>query len=79
MAVETGETVGTWLGRVLANDASTEQDSARMQNLLRRVGFSRAVVVLGVVYVEGRGTADFPPMSLRDIAKVLIQRAGCGG
>ena len=67
-------TVKEWLEGIAASTTSDEQDGEKMQNLLRRVGFPRAVVVVGIVYVEGRGTIDFPPMPIQGIAEVLLKK-----
>lgn len=67
------DTVGEWLAKVRDADSSSENDAIRMQNLLRRVGFPKARVVLGIVYPEGEGTLDFPPMTIQGIAKKILQ------
>ena len=46
----------------------------RMQNLLHKVGFPQAVVVVGIVYPGGRGTAEFPPVSINFMAQVLVKK-----
>lgn len=69
----TGQTIRQWLEQVAGSDTSTERDSIKMGNLLRKVGFPKANVVLGIVYIEGRGTPEYPPMALQQIAKVLLQ------
>ena len=72
MATDTKQTVGQWLEELAGKDESTEQDSAKMQNLLHRAGFPAAVCVLGIVYLEGHGTLRAPPMSINGIAKMLL-------
>ena len=67
------ETVKEWLQGLADTNTSSEQDSAKIQNLLRRVGFSRAVVVVGIVYLEGRGTIDAPPTSINSVAKMILE------
>lgn len=74
--IQQEQTVKQWLEQVAGTDTSTEQDSDRMQNMLRRVGFPSAVVVMGVVYVEGYGTVDYPPMSIHFMAGVLLKKGG---
>ena len=69
------ETIGQWLEKVASSDSSTESDSRRMQNLLRRVGFPKAVVELAVVYVEGEGTMEHPPLSIQQMARLLARKA----
>ncbi len=62
-------TVKEWLESLAGTNSSTEEDSAKMQGLLRRVGFPNAVVVIGVVYLEGYG----PPDSIHSVAKSLLE------
>ena len=68
MVTET-RTIRQWLEDVAGSNTSTEEDSERMQNLLHRVGFSRAAVVLGIVYLEGKGKPD----SIQATAKALLK------
>ena len=70
-----GQTVGEWLEELAVNTESTESDSTKMQNLLHRVGFPSAKVVLGIVYLDGQGTIDAPPTSIHSIAKMMVNRA----
>jgi len=74
MAPAQGETIGQWLERLAVADSCTDLDCTKMQNLLRRVGFSQAAVMLGVVYPEGQGTTEFPPISINFMAKVLVKK-----
>ena len=66
-------TVKNWLEDVANTNTSTEEDSAKMQNLLHRCGFPSAVIVCGIVYLEGKGTLDCPPTSLHSIAKMILK------
>jgi hypothetical protein len=56
-----------WLETLAMGNSSTEEDSTRMQGLLRHMGFPKAVVVVGVVYPEGYG----PPSSIHTMADAL--------
>ena len=47
-----------------------------MQWFLREIDFPKAVVVLGVVYMEGRGTIKSPPASIHAVAKMLLKAVG---
>lgn len=67
------QTVKEWLEEVANTNQSSDTDSTKMRNLLHRVGFPSAVVVVGVVYLEGKGTVDFPPTSIHSIAKMLLK------
>ena len=76
MTTETGtQTVGQWLEGLATSNTSQEIDSAKMSNLLHRVGFANAVVTCGIVYLEGKGTLEAPPMSIHSIAKMLVEKA----
>ena len=68
-------TVKEWLDNLAATNTSTDEDSTKMQNLLHKVGFPHAVVVLGIVYLEGKGTIDAPPCSLHSMADMLVKTA----
>jgi hypothetical protein len=72
---EKGETVGEMLKRLAESDTSTDEDSQKMQNLLRYAGFPKAVVVVGIVYLEGQGTMEAPPTSIHSVAKMLMKGA----
>ena len=64
-------TVKEWLQDLATRDTSSGLDSRMMQNLLHKVGFSLAKVVVGIVYLKGQGTIDAPPTSIHSIAKML--------
>jgi len=72
METKTG-TIGDWLKSLSIRDTSSEEDSRKMERLLRKLAFPKARVVLGVVYVEGRGTIDCPPTSIHSVAKTLCE------
>ena len=74
-AQETRQTVRQWLDSLANSNTSTDSDSIKMTNLLHRVGFPQAVVVLGIVYLEGKGTIDAPPTSIHAIAKMIVSKA----
>tara|TARA_Y100000310_G_scaffold324401_1_gene386203 strand:- start:1237 stop:1449 length:213 start_codon:yes stop_codon:yes gene_type:complete len=67
------ETVKQWLETLAESNQSEEMDSVKMRNLLHKVGFGQAVVVCGIVYLEGKGTIDAPPTSIHSIAKMMLQ------
>ena len=66
-------TVKDWLDSMASTNQSTDQDSVKMQNLLRRVGFSQAICTVGVVYLKGQGTPDAPPTDIHTIARMLLK------
>lgn len=66
-------TIAEWLGNLQGSDTSSEEDSQVMQTVLRnRLGFAKAVVVYGVVYLDGQGTIANPPRSIQTMAKSLL-------
>ena len=70
MATENKEqTVKEWLADLAATNQSTERDSARMQNLLRRCGFPSAVVTCGIVYTEDVGR----PVDIHTMAVTILK------
>ena len=66
-------TVKEWLGSVANTNESSDKDSAMMENLLHRVGFPSARVVVGIVYQKGQGTIDAPPTDIHSTAKMLLK------
>ena len=59
-----------WLESLANSTSSSEDDSNIMQGMLRQMRFPRAVVTLGVVYVEGRGR----PTSIHSMAKMILDQ-----
>lgn len=71
---EKGETAGQVLERLSKSDTSSEQDSKIMQAVLRQTGlYPNAVVVMGVVYLDGHGTMQNPPQSIHSVAKMILK------
>ena len=66
-------TIIEWLKGIAESTSTTEQDGSSMQTLLRSVGFPRAKVAWGIVYLDGRGTMANPPRSLQTIAQSLAE------
>lgn len=66
-------TVKEWLEHLANTNQSSDEDSTKMQNLLHKVGFPLARVVLGIVYIEGKGTVEAPPTSIHSIAQMLVK------
>jgi hypothetical protein len=67
------ETAGEVLKRLSNSESSSEEDGRIMQAILHRLGFERAVVTVGVVYLDGKGTMQNPPASIHSVAKTLIK------
>ena len=65
-----------WLEQLADSTQSTEEDSRMMQGLLRMMKFHKAVVVCGIVYVDGHGTMDSPPTSIHSMARMLVKAQG---
>lgn len=64
-------TIKEWLQEVANTNTSSEQDSIRMENLLRKMGFPEARVVIGIVYPEGHGQ----PLDIHSMARTLLKAA----
>uniref|UniRef100_A0A6M3K6U2 Uncharacterized protein n=1 Tax=viral metagenome TaxID=1070528 RepID=A0A6M3K6U2_9ZZZZ len=69
---EKNETIGQYLERQANGRATTEADDLIMAGICRRMGFPKTVVTCGIVYLEGRGTIDFPPMPICQVAGMLV-------
>lgn len=69
------QTIGQWLEGLANSNTSSDTDSNKMANLLHRIGFPAARVVLGIVYLEGQGTIEAPPMSIQSIAQMIVNKA----
>ena len=63
--------VKEWLEGLAGTNTSSEKDSSMMQSLLRRIGFSSAVVTVGIVYPEGHGQ----PLDIHTMAKMMLKKA----
>ena len=73
MTATKGQTIKGWLKGLVEAKQSDRVDAQLMQGLLVKMGYARAVVVCGIVYLEGKGTIDAPPQSIHAIAKVLYE------
>ena len=70
--VGTKVTMKDWLEGLGNRNTSSESDSVAMGALLRRIGFPKAVVVVGVVYPEGKGQ----PIDIHSMARMLLKEFG---
>ena len=61
--------IGEWLGGLAKSSESTEEDGVMMQRFLRAVGFSKAIVIYGVVYPDGHGR----PVSIHSMASIILE------
>jgi len=62
-----------FLSELSNSNSSNQEQNAIMEILLRRLDFHRAIVLYGVVYLEGRGTRSAPPTSINAIAKMVLK------
>jgi len=67
------ETIKDVLERLATTNSSSDKDSQIVQYVLRKIGFSEAVVTTGIVYLEGHGTIENPPSDIHTYAKVLLK------
>ena len=73
MTATKGQGIKSWLKELSESTKSDSADSRLMQALLFKMGYARAKVVSGVVYLEGRGTLESPPQSINKIAKTIYE------
>jgi hypothetical protein len=66
-------TVKEQLTTIASNNTSIEQDDIFMANLCHRIGFPQAKIVCGIAYLEGKGTIEFPPMPIQQLANMLLK------
>uniref|UniRef100_A0A6M3JUT7 Uncharacterized protein n=1 Tax=viral metagenome TaxID=1070528 RepID=A0A6M3JUT7_9ZZZZ len=62
-------TIKDWLEQLAGDSLSTERDSLQMESILRRVGFNKARVTCGMVYLDGAGE----PASIHSVAGMLVK------
>jgi hypothetical protein len=62
-----------FLEKIATANYSTEKDNQLMQVVLHKIGFNRAVVVCGIVYLEGKGTLTCPPQDIHTTAKQILR------
>ena len=69
-------TIKDYLTDLSNSETTTETDDARILNLLHGFGFNKAVVVAGIVYIDGKGTIQNPPTSIQNICKTILKVYG---
>jgi hypothetical protein len=62
-----------FLSELSNSDTSNQEQNAIMEILLRRLDFNKAIVIYGIVYLEGKGTRSAPPTSINAIAKMILK------
>jgi len=70
--VETKVTLKDWLEGLGNGNTSSESDSVAMTTLLRRIGFPKAVVVMGIVYPGGKGQS----IDIHGMARMILRKFG---
>jgi len=62
-----------FLSELSNSNTSNQEQNAIMEILLRRLDFNNAIVLYGVVYLEGRGTRTAPPTSINSVARMVLK------
>ena len=70
------QTVREWLEELAARNTSTEIDEYNMGTLLHKAGFPQAKIVAGIVYLEGKGTVETPPVDIHSVARMILKAGG---
>ena len=66
-------TIEAWLKELSKKSDSNERDSDMMAVLLRKIGYPKAICVVGVAYLQGKGTLTHPPVDIHTLAKSLLE------
>lgn len=61
------------LEQISVAKSTSDSDWIGMQHFLRSIGFPKARVVYGVVYLEGRGTMSAPPAGISSVARMILK------
>lgn len=64
--------VREFLKELASKNSCTDEECKLMERILRKIGLSKAVCVFGIVYLEGQGTIDAPPLPINIIARMLL-------
>ena len=73
VAITNNNELVSFLSELSNSNSSDQEQNAIMEILLRRLDFHRAIVVYGIVYLEGKGTRSAPPTSINAIAKMVLK------
>lgn len=65
-------TIKEWLVYVATHYNYRTEDGMYMQLLLRKFGFKKVKILAGVVYLEGIGSMEAAPISLREVAREIM-------
>jgi|GEM_PF-5488750 hypothetical protein len=75
MTTQTAPTVKQYLEKLASQDTNTERDEIIVSNILHKIGFPAARIVVGIVYLEGEGQ----PTSIQHVAGILVDIADKAG
>lgn len=59
--------------KISESNSCNQEDEKFIEIILHKLGFKEAVVVVGIVYLEGRGTIANPPTSVNQTAKSILK------
>ena len=62
-----------YLEDLASKNSSDGIDQTIMAILLRKCGFPNVVITCGIVYAEGHGTLDCPPVSIHAMANTILK------
>jgi hypothetical protein len=66
-------TIREYIEKMANAKQTTGNDDGIFQGILRKLGFSQAIVTCGIVYLEGHGTMEAPPTPISAMAKMIIK------
>jgi len=61
------------LRKLEANNTVSTDDENLFKSVLAKLGFNNAVIVSGIVYLEGMGTLRAPPAPINQIAGMILK------
>lgn len=61
-----------YLQELNLRQSSNEKDEKVIRGILKFLGFDKVIITYGVVYLDGVGTIENPPMSIQQIAKFIL-------
>ena len=73
VAITNNNELVSFLSELSNSNSSNQEQNAIMEILLRRLDFHRAIVLYGVVYLEGKGTIGSPPTSINSVARMVLK------
>lgn len=61
-----------FLTDIIKGDIITDKQDKIMEYFLREIGYKSALVITGVVYLEGKGSMSSPPIVIQAVAEKLL-------